>query len=138
MSTPNVRTSRRGFLRTAAGGAILTLPALSYRAAFAADTPPSELVRVGSIGLGGQGNGNLRACLGNKLAVVTAVCDVDAGHLRAAAASVEAKTNKAPLAAADFRALLDSKDVDAVVITTPDHWHAIPTIEACKAGKDVY
>jgi predicted dehydrogenase len=139
MPSPTFAQSRRDFFRTAAaGGAILTLPPATYRAAFAADAPPSERVRVGMIGVGNQGNGNLGNCLKNKLAVVTAVCDVDADHLGKAAANVEKSTGTMPLRAADFRRLLDSKDVDAVVVSTPDHWHALPTIEACKAGKDAY
>ncbi len=135
-STPS--PSRRDFLRATAGGTILSLSALSYRAAFAADAPPSERVRLGFIGVGGQGNADLGSCLGNKLALVTAVCDVDSKHQDAAAERIKSRTGKPPLAVADFRKLLDSKDVDAVVIATPDHWHALPTIEACKAGKDPY
>ena len=99
----------------------------------AADAP-SERLRVGCIGIGGQGTGNMRAFLKS----VTAVCDVDAKHLATAAGTAEKATGKAPLAVADYRKLLDSKDVDAVVISTPDHWHALTTVHACEAGKDVY
>jgi len=67
-------TSRRGFLQA---GTLLSLSTLTYRGAFAADTPPSERVRVGFIGVGGQGKGNLKALLKNAVAV----CDVDSKRI---------------------------------------------------------
>lgn len=125
--------NRRRFL--GASGAILTLPAVTYRAAFAAETPPSEQVRVGSIGVGLQGTGNLKALVKNN---IVAVCDVDKTHREAAAAIVEKDGKRKPVVEEDYRKLLDRKDIDAVVVTTPDHWHALHTIHACEAGKDVY
>jgi predicted dehydrogenase len=127
------RQTRRGFLRTGlAGGAFLGLGAGTYRSALGQDRP-AERVRVGCIGLGGQGKGNMRAVLRN----VVAVCDVDKGHLAAAAADLE-KAGTTPVAVADYRRLLDRRDIDAVLVSTPDHWHALPTVHACQAGKDVY
>jgi len=97
--------------------------------------PPSERVRVGMIGVGNQGMNNLRAFLGD----VVAVADVDAGRLARAKAVVEMVGGGKPCdASGDFRRLLDRKDIDAVVVTTPDHWHALATVLACEAGKDVY
>ncbi|OWK36186.1 Gfo/Idh/MocA family protein [Fimbriiglobus ruber] len=131
--------SRRAFLRAGvAGGAFLSLPASIYRTALGADVPPSEKVRLGFIGLGGQGTGNMNAFLKHSHATVAAVCDVDSSHLAKAAGVVEKATKKAPQAEKDFRKLLDTKDVDAVVVSTPDHWHALTTVAACAAGKDVY
>jgi predicted dehydrogenase len=124
--------SRRRFL--SASGAILTLPAVTYRAAFAADTPPSEQVRVAAVGVGNQGKGNLKAFLKH----VVAVCEVDKARLAEAAKTVEKDGKRTPVAEEDYRKLLDRKDIDAVVLTTPDHWHALQTIHACEAGKDVY
>src|SRR5579862_7571632 len=63
MPTSTPSPSRRDFLRTTAGGTILSLSALSYKAVFAADAPPSERVRLGFIGVGGQGNADLGSCL---------------------------------------------------------------------------
>ncbi|QEL13339.1 Gfo/Idh/MocA family protein [Limnoglobus roseus] len=125
--------SRRRFL--GASGAILALPAVTYRAAFGADTPPSEQVRVGHIGVGLQGTGNLGHYVKTNS---VAVCDVDKTHLAAAAARVEKDGKRKPVVEEDYRRILDRKDVDAVVVTTPDHWHALITVAACKAGKDVY
>src|SRR5262249_18347988 len=126
--------TRRSFLRSGlAGGAFLGLPAGTYRAALLADDPPSGRVRVGSIGVGGQGTGNMKAVIKN----VVAVCDVDKDHLAKAAAEVE-KSGTKPQTAGDSRRSLESKDIDRVLTSTPDHWHALPTIHACQAGKDVY
>ncbi len=135
MATHPTSSTRRTFLQTsAASAALMALPASVYRAAFGADAEkPSERVRIGSIGVGGMGGGNL----GKHLKNAVAVCDVDKGHLAAAADRVT-KAGKAPLATGDFRHVLDSKDVDAVIVSTPDHWHAAITIAACQAGKDVY
>lgn len=128
------KTSRRGFLRTsAAGAALMSLPASTYRAAFGADESPSNKLRIGCVGFGKQGMGNLKAVQKN----VVALCDVDKDHLAAAAkftddAGVKVQTF------GDYRKMLEMKDLDAVVLTTPDHWHALQTIDSCKAGKDVY
>jgi predicted dehydrogenase len=129
--------SRRDFLRTtAAGTAVLTLPPAGLCTVLAdnAKAPPSEQIRIGCIGVGRQGTGNMNKLIKS----VVAVCDVDSTHLGTAKEAVEKATGKTCRAFGDFRKLLELKDVDAVVVTTPDHWHALPTIEACLAGKDVY
>jgi predicted dehydrogenase len=66
------------------------------------------------------------------------VCDIDEGVLAARIAGVEKQTGRRPQAIKDYRQALEDKSLDAVVIGTPDHWHALPTIHACQAGKDVY
>ena len=128
--------SRRSFLkRSALGGAVLGLPAASYRAAFAAE-PPSERVRVGMIGVGNQGGpkNNLKYFLKN----VVALCDLDKNYLAEAGDFLQKQANLKATPTDDYRRVLDAKDVDAVVVTVPDQWHATMTIDACKAGKDVY
>lgn len=126
--------TRRSFLKTGlAGGAFLGLPATIYSRALLAAVQPSEMVRVGCIGVGGQGTGNMNAIRKN----VVAVCDVDTNHLAKAAATLEKGGTKAQTIG-DYRKMLEAKDIDAVLISTPDHWHALPTIQACQAGKDVY
>ena len=67
-----------------------------------------------------------------------ALCDVDDAVLTERIADVEKIQGKAPVAYKDFRQLLDNKDIDAVIIGTPDHWHCYQMIAACEAGKDVY
>jgi predicted dehydrogenase len=130
-------TSRRVFLRrTALGvGASLALPNIFLNKTFAATGEnPSELIRVGVIGTGGQGMANMRAIMKN----VTAVCDVDKTHAANGANAVEKATTRKPTIYSDYRKLLEDKSIDAVLVATPDHWHALPSIEACLAGKDVY
>jgi predicted dehydrogenase len=128
------KLTRRDFLRHGvAAGALLSLPASLYRNALNAADPPSEKIRIGSIGLGGQGNSNL----GHVLKQVIAVCDVDKTHLDAAHDKVE-KANGKCAAYSDYRKLLDNKDIDAVVVSTPDHWHTLVSLNAMLAGKDVY
>ena len=128
--------SRRSFLKQSAlGGAILGLSASSYRSVFAAE-PPSERVRVGMIGVGNQGGpkNNMKYFLKN----IVALCDLDKNYLAEASDFLKKQANLSAMMTDDYRRVLDAKDVDAVVVTVPDQWHAIMTIDACKAGKDVY
>ncbi len=94
----------------------------------------NEKVVLGFIGVGGMGTGLLNIFKGFPDVEVAAVCDVYEPH-RLRARSI---AGDKPDAFKDFRRVLDRKDIDAVVVATPDHWHAIPTILACQAGKDVY
>lgn len=141
MTISNRQTSRRQFLQQTGGtlagiGFGASLPMFIPRSVLGGgkEPAPSDRIRIGCIGVGNQGSGNLGKHLKNTIAV----CDVDATRLAEAKARVE-KSNGQPCAAYDdYRRLLDNKDVNAVVITTPDHWHALMTIDACRAGKDVY
>ena len=136
--------SRRNFLHqiggmTATGGLGFAFPMIVDRRVLAgADSPPpSERVRIGFIGVGNQGKANLKAIQKLKTAEVVAVCEVD--KLRLAEAKNLAEATGRPTATFDdYRRLLDDKSVDAVLVSTPDHWHALTTIDACAAGKDVY
>jgi predicted dehydrogenase len=123
--------SRRTFLKTTA----LTLPAISYRAVTAAE-PPSERVRTAMIGVGNQGGpkNNMKYFLKH----ITALCDLDKSYLDAAETFLKKEAGTNATLTDDYKRLLDAKDIDAVVITVPDQWHATMTIEACQAGKDVY
>ncbi|HEY2787067.1 MAG TPA: Gfo/Idh/MocA family oxidoreductase [Fimbriiglobus sp.] len=123
--------NRRSFLQLS--GAFLALPAATYKSALGADQPPSEKLRLASIGVGNQGSGNLKRFLKD----VVAVCDVDKNFLAAGAATLE-KAGKKPQTYTDFRKVIDAKDFDAVIVTVPDHWHALITVMACQAGKDVF
>jgi predicted dehydrogenase len=130
------RSTRRSFLKKSAiGGLFMGISAKSYRATFAAEAP-SERVRVGMIGVGNQGGpkNNLKYFLNN----VEALCDLDKNYLAEAGTFLSKEANRKVTTTDDYRRLLDSKDIDAVVVTVPDQWHALMTIEACKAGKDVY
>jgi len=132
--------SRRAFLRASRNvalgvGAGLALPNLFLnRTKAATGQNPSELIRVGFIGTGQRGLTNLGGLTKN----VVALCDVDKTHLATAKAKAEEASGRPCAAYSDYRKLLEDKTIDAVCITTPDHWHALPAIEACQAGKDVY
>lgn len=119
-------TTRRGFLGAAAAGIAL------------AQAPPSDQLVIGMIGVGNQGSGRLREFLVQPDVRVGAICDVDRLHVDRAVAAVEKAKGVKPEAFGDFRKLLEKKDINAVVIVTPDHWHAIPTVSAFQAGKDVF
>ena len=102
---------------------------------------PSEQITLGFIGVGKQGMGLMLGFLNQPGCRIVAVCDVDEQKMKAAGGIVDenyAEQNGATACYRDFRDLLARKDIDAVVIATPDHWHSIISIEACKAGKDVY
>jgi predicted dehydrogenase len=128
--------TRREFLKKsgAAAGAVAFPTIITSQALGAPGVPPaSERVLIGHIGVRNQGTNNLKALLKNTIAV----CDVDRNVLGAARELAEKGGGKCE-AYSDYRKLLENKDIDAVVVTTPDHWHALITIDACAAGKDVY
>src|SRR5260370_31943729 len=91
------------------------------------------------IGLNGRGYAHLASLKANRSAArISHVCDVDSNILRKFADSVQRETGEAPVAEKDFRAILERKDVDAVTIATPDHWHTPMAIAGLQAGKHVY
>jgi predicted dehydrogenase len=100
--------------------------------------PASERIRVGCIGGGGRAGQLVRTFSESPQAEVAAVADIDPARLGPAVAAAAAIQGTRPRAEVDFRRILDDNTIDAVVIGTPDHWHAIPTILACLADKDVY
>jgi predicted dehydrogenase len=122
--------SRRTALATA--GAALTTSLFTGRMKGANDR-----IAVGFIGIGAMGSGNLGYAMQIPEAQPVAVCDVYRPHLDRAEAAARQKGFQVK-AVADFREILADKSIDAVCISTPDHWHAYMAIEACKAGKDVY
>ena len=126
------RLSRRTFLSSTAAG-VAAATALRPSAASARIQGANDRVRVAVIGTGRQGVSDMRNHMALADVEIAAVCDVYGANLAKAAALV-------PKAAQvkDFRAVLDDKDIDAVIVGTPDHWHALMTVMACKAGKDVY
>ncbi|HLK63607.1 MAG TPA: Gfo/Idh/MocA family oxidoreductase [Bryobacteraceae bacterium] len=113
---------------------------------------PNDTVRVAVIGVGGhdwtsvgkgkaaagRGQDHLRGLSKLENVEVAAVCDVDESHLNYGLNLIEKATNKKPKGYGDFRKLLEDKDIDAVSIATPNHWHTPIAIMACQAGKDVY
>lgn len=99
---------------------------------------PSDRIGIALIGCGGMGLSNLNDFLRVPEVEFVAVVDVDEQHLEQAVLLVEERRGRRPEAQMDFRRILDRNDIDAVIVATPDHWHALPTVLACQAGKDVY
>src|SRR5260370_24719870 len=125
------KESRRSFLKpsaaTAAGGAAFGIPAVNVLGA-------NEKLNIGLIGTGGRCQHLMRALARSADARMAALSDIYDGHLEQAKklADPKAFTTK------HYPELLSRKDIDAVLIASPDHWHVPMTIDACAAGKDVY
>jgi predicted dehydrogenase len=119
------KISRRTFLQySAIAAGIWSSPSIL------ADRSPANKLNIGIIGVGGKGAENLKHVASEN---IVALCDIDARSLRAAAARYPRARQYS-----DFRKLLEQKDLDAVVISTPDHTHAVATLMAIKLGKHVY
>lgn len=140
--------SRRQFLRNsaqlAAGASLTTV--LPTEGAAAGQQPPvsaADTVSVALIGCNSMGWADLTSMLKHPGVRCVALCDVDQNVLTKRAADLAKLPNGSPpvqkaVLYNDFRQLLENKDVDAVIVGTPDHWHCLPTVYACQAGKDVY
>jgi predicted dehydrogenase len=133
----NNALSRREFLKQASILSAGTAALGSSRAQGRASTP-NEKVSVAIIGCNGRGMDHIAGYLSQTNAEITYVCDVDSRALEKGLAAVTKKQERKPQGVKDFRRILDARDVDAVSIATPDHWHAPATILACSAGKHVY
>lgn len=134
--------TRRQFLKTTgSAAAAIGFPTVIPSSALGKDgaVAPSERIVMGGIGIGKRGRNDLGAFLGQKEVQYVAVCDVWQNVREQAKGRVDAQyENQDCTAYNDFRELLAREDIDAVHIATPDHWHAIQIIEACRGGKDVF
>ena len=132
-----IKTSRRQFLeRHVQGGVALVAAA---RSAFPQRTAgANDRVNVGVIGMGGRGCFLSQLFAQRRDVEIAYVCDVHPQRRENGLKVVYEITHEQPKAVSDFRTLLDDKRVDAVIVATPHHWHALATIWACRAGKDVY
>ena len=142
MSRKSSITRRRLLKRTAAiTTGTIALPYIVPSSVFgrAGGATPSERIAMGCIGTGGQGRGNTKAFLNNSAARMVAVCDVAESRRRQAKDIVDKHYgDKGCAVYGDFRELLAREDIDAVVIATQDHWHALIAVAAARAGKDMY
>ena len=130
MNTQN-KLSRRQFAGRAVAAAA-TVSIVPRHIIGKGQTPPSEIVTKAVIGVGGMGMGHLKNV--NPKAKLVAVCDVDENHLK----NAQKAGGKDVRAYKDFREVLVQKDVDVVHVPTPPHWHALISIAAAKAGKDIW
>jgi len=127
--------TRRNFLKTTAAAAVV-LPAMSAGAIGKASA--NDQIHVALIGCRNMGWGDLSDMLLNSGVECVALCDIDQTILDARAAELVQSGRKKPELYGDYRKVLDRKEVDVVIIGTPDHWHCLQMVDACAAGKDVY
>jgi predicted dehydrogenase len=136
--------SRRAFIKNTAAATAVAIAApavLNTKPAAAASESPNGKLRLGFIGVGGRAQQHLESAIklqNDGQVEVVAVCDVFNRHREEAAEKIFKGTKHKPTQIADYRELLSDKSIDAVCIATPDHWHAKQTLDAFKAGKDVY
>ena len=128
--------NRRSFLSKSVGAAAAAVTLSTGRPRVRA--APNDRITIAAIGVRGRGGSVLEVFASRKNVDVKYVVDVDEGVRQRRAEEVERATGRKPEAIKDFRRALDDEAVDAIMLGTPTHWHAIPTIMACQANKDVY
>ncbi|UCD00365.1 MAG: Gfo/Idh/MocA family oxidoreductase [Phycisphaerales bacterium] len=132
--------TRRDFLMgaAAAAGTAFVLPTVVPSSVFGANAPSNRIV-MGAIGVGSQGTGDMQGFLSSSEVQMVAVCDVDKAHRDRAKKIVDERYGNSDCRSyLDFRELIARGDLDAVQLAMPDHWHAIPAIEAARAGLDIH
>jgi predicted dehydrogenase len=134
--------SRRNFLRntgtTVAGFGLLEIMPLDLIASFRKKIAPSDSLNVGLIGIRNQGFNNIRAFLKLNDVKLLAICDVDDREINRRLADFKKAGLQEPLVYKDYRKMLENKDLDAVLVASPDHWHCLQLTDALAAGKHVY
>ncbi|MEJ1239469.1 Gfo/Idh/MocA family oxidoreductase [Chryseolinea sp. T2] len=132
-----MRPTRRSFLQKSA--ALMATAMLAPRVVRGQSIRSvADRINVALIGCNGMGFYNLQDHLKIPNVECVALCDVDESVLNRRAADVAKITGRQPKLIKDFRRIIDDKDIDVVIVGTPDHWHCLPTVYACEAGKDVY
>ena len=127
--------SRRNFLKTSAAAAVM-LPAMKTGAL--SKVSANDKLNVALIGCKNMGWSNLSDMLLTNEVECVALCDIDQSIINNRASELESKGMKKPALYGDYRKLLERKDINVVIIGTPDHWHCLQMVDACAAGKDVY
>ncbi len=125
--------NRRTFLASAGSGAAALALGRGARAA-----GPNDRINLAVIGIRSRGQEHINAFTHHKDVAVVGLCDPDSRLFGGSSKKVEDRTGKAPRLEADLRRFFDDKNIDAVSIATPNHWHALAAVWACQAGKDVY
>lgn len=133
------KSSRRTILKRAGAATAIGLAGSAFTSAATKKLhSPNDKLVIGLIGCGGMGASNMRSLMDFDDVEVAALCDVDTSRITNDFNDVKKKYNREPAVFEDYRKMLDRKDIDAVIIGTPDHWHALNLIHACQAGKDSY
>ncbi|OJW71252.1 Gfo/Idh/MocA family oxidoreductase [Spirosoma sp. 48-14] len=136
-----MNTTRRDFLRNSAaatGAGLISLPSVEAIASQRRQVAANEKLQIGVIGCNGMGWSDLRSHLLQSDVECIALADVDQSVLDKRAADVETMQHKRPQLFKDYRKMLENKDLDAVIIGTPDHWHCMAMTDSLSAGKHVY
>ncbi len=136
---------RRRFIQTLSQGTLgaMAFGAIGQNQVFGQTSPSANVVgandriRVGVMGLG-RGMAHVRGAIANKNVEVAYVCDIDTNRIASAVKDTEKRQGKEPVGVQDFRRILEDKNVDVLMVATPNHWHAPATILGCSAGKHVY
>ena len=127
------KTSRRSFLQRSAAAAATFSIVPGYVLGTRGQTPPSGKLNIAAIGIGGMGRNNIQKCAATEN--IVALCDVDAGERAGKIFALYPQAAKYR----DYREMLDKqKDIDAIILATPDHTHAVIGLAAIRAGKHVY
>jgi len=127
----------KGAATTVAGTSLIPyLPACSTAASRIKGA--NDRIGIAAIGINGMGMADLRSFLANENVECLALADVDRNVLETRANKISEQFGDKPVLYDDYRKLLDRKDIDVVIVGTPDHWHCLPMVEACQSGKDVY
>jgi len=136
IKTKIMKTNRREFIKktTVTGLGVGTFPTILK----ASSSSANDKVIVGLIGCKGMGFNDLKAFLSQPGIECSSLCDVDNNILNERAVETEKITGEKPALYKDYRKLLEQKDIDVVIVGTPDHWHCLQMVHACEAGKDVY
>ena len=129
---------RRSFIKTSGAVTAGTLVGPQLLGRSTLKNSPNDTVRVAVIGIRSRGMDHCRALAQIPNVSIATLCDIDKRLLPGAVAEVEKLTGKRPATATEYRKVLEDPNIDAVSIATPNHWHALQTIWACQAGKDVY
>jgi predicted dehydrogenase len=132
------KPSRRGFLQTTTGASVAIGAAAVARRARALTDSNGDRLRLAVVGIRGRGGHLARKFAARADCEVAHLCDVDETLFPAYVSEIEQIQHRPPQTTGDFRRALDDKTVDAIVVATPDHWHALATVWGCQAGKDVY
>jgi len=130
--------NRRDFLKKTTAASAGVLATQSVTRAASRKSKPNDTINVAVIGIRNRGRDHYRALSKIPNVKIAVLCDIDPGFFPETVAEVEKLTGSKPATETEYRKVLDNNDIDVVSIATPNHWHALQTILACQAGKDVY
>lgn len=130
--------NRRTFIKTSSAVSASVVSGLTAATESQSKSNPNDTINIAVIGIRNRGKDHYNALAKIPNVRIAMLCDIDQRLLPDAVAEVEGLTGYRPKTETEYRRVLDDESIDAVTIATPNHWHALQTIWACQAGKDVY